>query len=145
MADGAEDAVLVGNVVHLLRFDQLVLFHYFDAEILVRVLFLHQPHLPEGTYVMTGVPSPRTARYSKSFILTYTFPFFSTFFYIIYSNKDRRAALHLIWQISVVCKHRRQLVWSVLTTLEKCGYYLLMVSMASKRVLCWLEQSYGSD
>lgn len=83
MRDGAEDAVLVGDVIDLLRFDELLLLHDLHAGVLPRGLLLYQPDASERTCIMRGVPSPSTVRYSKSLTATYSLPGFSPFFYII--------------------------------------------------------------
>lgn len=49
MGEATEDAVLVGDVIDLLRFDQLVLPHDLHAGVLARGLALDQSHPPEGS------------------------------------------------------------------------------------------------
>jgi hypothetical protein len=47
VGDGAEDAVLVVDVVHLLRVDDVLLLHDLNARVFVGAALLDQPHLAE--------------------------------------------------------------------------------------------------
>jgi hypothetical protein len=49
MVDDAEDAVLIVDVVDLLRFDDLLLFHDLDAGESIGIALLDQSDFPEGT------------------------------------------------------------------------------------------------
>lgn len=49
MGDGAEDAVLVIDMVDLLRVNDIFLPHDLGAGVPIGVLLLDQPHLAEGT------------------------------------------------------------------------------------------------
>lgn len=62
MIDAAEDAVLVVDVVNLLRLDDLLFLHDLDARVSVGAALLDQSDLPEGTWVTNEVPSPKTVR-----------------------------------------------------------------------------------
>ena len=56
MGDAAENAVLIVDMVDLLRLDQLLLLHDFDAGIFIGRLLLYQSHSAEGTWVDGEVP-----------------------------------------------------------------------------------------
>lgn len=49
MSDTAEDAILIVDMIDLLRLDEFFLLHDFDAGIFIGRLLLHQPHPAEGT------------------------------------------------------------------------------------------------
>lgn len=64
MVDGAENAILIEDVVYLLIFDNLLLFHDLDAAVGSILLLADEADLAKGTCIGSRIPSPRMVRYS---------------------------------------------------------------------------------
>lgn len=63
MRDSTENSVLVGNVVDLLRLDELLLLHDFDAGVSVGILLFDETNFSERACMDVLLPCPNIVRY----------------------------------------------------------------------------------